>query len=169
MCVGTLQGAASWARLDYLGRSRGCVGVDPTALAPGRARSGSNRPQMPHNMLGDRFRSPTLAAMHRTDHANLAEEIDFVGSHAKDLSRYVGRGIARQKHGQWRDFPLGHWLDEHRGTTGRIVAQSHQECSASHFEAQNECTGRHCSMQHPLLNESSTYSPHSDVLRSWGR
>jgi hypothetical protein len=24
-------------------------------------------------------------------------------------------------------------------------------------------------MQHPLLNESSTYSPHSDVLRSWGR
>src|ERR1019366_4982134 len=146
MCVGTLQGAASWARLDYLGRSRGCVGVDPTALAPGRARSGSNRPQMPHNMLGDRFRSPTLAAMHRTDHANLAEEIDFVGSHAKDLSRYLGRG-----------------------TTDRIVAQSHQECSASHFEAQNECTGRHCSMQHPLLNESSTYSPHSDVLRSWGR
>src|SRR5204863_720581 len=63
-----------------------------------------------HRVLGDGFGRPALRAVHRADHADLAEEVDLVGAHAEDLARHLRGLVAREVDGQRRDLGAFHLL-----------------------------------------------------------
>src|SRR3954467_4813377 len=64
-----------------------------------------------HGLVGDGFGRPAVTAMHRSHHADLAEEIDLVGAHAEDLARYMGRALAGKVDGQRGDLGALHLLE----------------------------------------------------------
>src|ERR1700722_14779846 len=68
------------------------------------------RRQGRQRMLLDRLGGPALRAMQGTKNARLAEQVDLICAHAKDLARHLGSGVARQKYGERRDFMTFHLL-----------------------------------------------------------